>query len=347
MKLLLLLFSLLSISFCDKKKDFDSDQNDQITWNRYKNQYKKEYRNNNEEKKRQSIYQTNLNVIQQHNQLADSGFVSFRLATNEFADLTDAEYAALLTGLITPTSTLSTTTYTVNNNKKYRNKRAATTTIPPSINWNKTGAVTEVIDQGSCGACWAFSATAALEAQYFKKTGKLVKLSEQNLIDCSRPQGNKGCSGGWMGYAFQYIISNRGINSNASYPYTMNNSLCQYNPAWVAATQSGMINIASGNEAALKQAVAQIGPVSVGIDGSLFSFRFYSSGVFSNSSCSKTNLNHAVTVVGYDSDPVSGLDYYIIKNSWGTSWGMKGFGYIARNKNNMCGIATAAVYPKI
>ena len=101
----------------------------------------------------------------------------------------------------------------------------ATTTIPPSIDWRALGAVTPAKLQGICGACWAFSSTAAIEAQNFKKTGKLVSLSEQNLIDCSRNQGNQGCGGGWMGYAFQYVIKNKGIARSESYPY-YNNAVC-------------------------------------------------------------------------------------------------------------------------
>lgn len=219
-------------------------------------------------------------------------------------------------------------------------------TLPESINWKDMGAVTEIKDQGQCGSCWSFSATGALEGQHFRKTGVLVSISEQNLVDCSASYGNKGCHGGWMNQAFQYIKDNDGIDTEKSYPYHARVDNCKYNAQNSGATVVGFSNIARGNEVALQQAISNIGPISVAIDASNPSFMFYRSGIYYDKHCSPQNLNHAVLVVGYGNN-ANNIPYYIVKNSWGTTWGDRGFFKIARNRKNHCGIASAASYPLV
>uniref|UniRef100_G3WEW8 Cathepsin S n=1 Tax=Sarcophilus harrisii TaxID=9305 RepID=G3WEW8_SARHA len=201
-------------------------------------------------------------------------------------------------------------------------------------------------DMGTCGSCWAFSAVGALEAQLKLKTGKLVSLSAQNLVDCSTNEKyeNHGCNGGCMTEAFQYIIDNNGIDSDASYPYKAKDGKCQYNPANRAATCSRYTELPYGSEDALKEAVANKGPVSVGIDASLPSFFLYKSGVYYDPSCTQ-NVNHGVLVTGYGN--LDGKDYWLVKNSWGLSFGDKGYIRIARNRGNHCGIANFPSYPEI
>ena len=222
--------------------------------------------------------------------------------------------------------------------------QATTEKIPDSVDWRTQGYVTAVKNQGECGGCWAFSAVASLEGQHFKAAGKLVALSEQNLIDCSRAQGNEGCEGGLIDQGFQYIINNKGIDTEASYPYNGIDQTCSFKTANIGATCSGLIDIPSGNEDDLTKAVASVGPISVAIDASHVSFQFYSSGIYFEPECSSTELDHSPTVVGYGSLG-SGQDYYILKNSWGTLWGDQGYILMSRNKNNNCGIATMASYP--
>jgi cathepsin L len=107
------------------------------------------------------------------------------------------------------------------------------------LDWRKKGAVIAVIEnQEQCGSCWAFTANCALEGQHFIKTGQLVRLSAQNLIDCSGKFGNQGCNGGLMDAAFQYIQANKGIDTAASYPYEAKNGNCRFNPAHVGATDT-------------------------------------------------------------------------------------------------------------
>nr|XP_009503011.1 PREDICTED: cathepsin S-like [Phalacrocorax carbo] len=199
-------------------------------------------------------------------------------------------------------------------------------------------------DMGACGSCWAFSAVGALEAQVKLKTGKLVSLSAQNLVDCSMMYGNKGCSGGFMTEAFQYIIDNQGIDSDASYPYTAQNGTCQYNASTRAATCSKYVELPYGDEAALKDAVANIGPVSVAIDATQPTFFLYRSGVYDDPQCTQ-KVNHAVLVIGYGT--LNDKDYWLVKNSWGVSFGDKGYIRMSRNHANHCGIASYASYPLI
>uniref|UniRef100_A0A4X2L6D4 Cathepsin S n=1 Tax=Vombatus ursinus TaxID=29139 RepID=A0A4X2L6D4_VOMUR len=200
-------------------------------------------------------------------------------------------------------------------------------------------------DMGACGSCWAFSAVGALEAQLKLKTGKLVSLSAQNLVDCSTEKyENRGCNGGFMTRAFQYIIDNNGIDSDASYPYKAMDGKCQYNPANRAATCSQYTELPYGSEEALKEAVANKGPVSVAVDATLASFFLYRSGVYYDPACTQ-KVNHGVLVIGYGN--LEGKDYWLVKNSWGLNFGDKGYIRIARNRGNHCGIASFPSYPEI
>lgn len=222
------------------------------------------------------------------------------------------------------------------------------------LDWRDRGAVTAVKNQGSCGSCWAFSTTGSIESQMKIKFNRLVSLSEQNLVDCSYNYNNNGCGGGLMNNAFQYIIDNGGIDDSKSYPYlSIGDSeysprrQCRYNPRNAVATVTGYRTIRSGSEKDLTQAVTQIGPIAVAMH-STESFQHYKSGYFYERNCPNDaqSINHAVLVVGYGTDPKYGK-YYIVKNSWATTWGEHGFAKMARDRNNNCGIATLASYPLV
>jgi cathepsin L len=308
-------------------------------WAEYKQQYGKTYENGEDETARRLQWEANLKYIQKHNIEADLGHHTYWTKMNKYGDLNGEEFVAQMNGF--------------NKTKSMRKQSSRPTfmmpsnvQIPDSVDWRTQGYVTPVKDQGQCGSCWAFSAVASLEGQHFKQAGKLVSLSEQQLVDCSRSFGNEGCNGGLMTQAFAYIQSNKGIDTEDSYPYTAQDGKCAFNPATVGATDAGYTDITAQDEDALTTAIATVGPISVAIDASQTSFQFYASGIYTDPNCSSTELDHGVTAVGYGSNGKD-QDFYIVKNSWGTSWGDKGYILMARNQNNMCGIATMSSYPLV
>jgi cathepsin L len=309
-------------------------------WNQYKLEHSKVYKNHDEEHYRLQVWKSNMDLIEKHNADADKGLKTFWLKMNKFGDLTVSEFASIYNGY-NETLKLSfgikpTKTFEYDPNLQ----------VPDSVDWRKQGFVTDVKDQGQCGSCWAFSSTGSLEGQHFRATGKLVSLSEQNLVDCSTKYGNQGCNGGLMDQAFTYIKANNGIDTEDSYPYAAVDQTCSFNPANVGATDTGFTDVKSKDEDALKQAVGTVGPVSVAIDASHASFQLYSHGIYHEPLCSSTRLDHGVLAVGYDSQGQN-KDYWIVKNSWSASWGNQGYIWMSRNKKNNCGISTSASYPNV
>ncbi|KAF1519000.1 UNVERIFIED_CONTAM: Cathepsin S, partial [Eudyptes robustus] len=303
-------------------------------WQLWKKTYGREYRHEKEEGDRRATWERNLRLVMLHNLEHSLGLHSYELGMNHLGDMTSEEVAALLTGLnVAPPSNRTST---------YRPQPGGE--VPDTVDWREKGCVTDVKNQGACGSCWAFSAVGALEAQVKLKTGKLVSLSAQNLVDCTRSYGNNGCGGGWRTKAFQYIIDNRGIDSDDSYPYTAQDGACHYNPTARAATCSRYVELPHGDEAALKDAVANVGPISVSIDASQPTFFLYKTGIYHDPSCSQ-EVNHAVLVIGYGSS--DGEDYWLVKNSWGAHFGEQGYIRMARNRGNHCGIASYGAYPQI
>jgi len=215
--------------------------------------------------------------------------------------------------------------------------------LPSSVDWRDKGVVTPIKNQQQCGSCWAFSAVGSMEGQHALKTGKLISLSESQIVDCDVNGSDAGCSGGFMDGAFKYVISQGGIDTEDSYPYDPQDDPCVFNKSNVGAKFSGFKDV-KGGETGLKQAVATIGPISVAIDASSSTFQFYKGGVYYEPTCSSSMLDHGVLLVGYGTT-VNGTDYWIVKNSWGDSWGDKGYIYMSRNRDNNCGIATQPSYP--
>lgn len=214
---------------------------------------------------------------------------------------------------------------------------------PDMVDWRDEGYVTPVKDQGQCGSCWSFGATGSMEGAIFKKTGELVSLSEQNLVDCDKK--SSACQGGLEIYAFDYVISNGGINTEADYPYQSGDGShhqCRFDDSNRVLTISSYDEYPRDEEN-LTDKLATEGPISVGIDAGQRSFQFYSSGIYYEEDCHTLLLNHAVLAVGYGTQADG--DYYIVKNSWGTSWGDAGYILMSRNRNNNCGIASDANLP--
>jgi hypothetical protein len=232
--------------------------------------------------------------------------------------------------------------------------------IPSSVDWRAKGAVTPVKNQGSCGSCWSFSTTGALEGAYEIKYGKLVSFSEQQLVDCDYGlRLNHGCNGGLMDSAFSWISSNGGLCTESDYPYvsgtTKTNGDCKKTCSLVSGSKIvSYTDVTPNSDSAMMTALAQQ-PVSVAIEADQRAFQLYSGGVFSES-CG-TNLDHGVLLVGYGTDSSSGLDYYILKNSWDVSWGSSGFMYLGRNVDasgkaynggkGQCGVLMEGSYPNL
>ncbi|XP_029437296.1 cathepsin S-like [Rhinatrema bivittatum] len=306
-----------------------------VHWKLWMRAHQKDYSSQADRLRRRLIWEKNLKLIAIHNLEHSLGLHSYELGMNQFGDMTSEEVIASMTG------------YKASSRLEFNETGIAQPSsvlqLPVSFDWRVKGCVTDVKNQGSCGSCWAFSAVGALEGQLKLKTGKLVPLSAQNLVDCSKSCGNYGCSGGLMTRAFRYIADNKGIDSESSYPYKMKDGPCHYNPAARAAGCSGYRKLPHGNEKALQEAVATIGPISVAIDASRPKFFFYRRGVYYDPLCNSSHVNHGVLAVGYGVD--QDKEYWLIKNSWGTSFGEKGYVRMARNRGNHCGITNDCSYP--
>ncbi|XP_063343861.1 cathepsin S, ortholog2, tandem duplicate 1 isoform X1 [Pelmatolapia mariae] len=302
-------------------------------WELWKKTHGKSYKNDVEDAHRRELWENNLKMITVHNLEASMGLHTYELGMNHMGDLTEEEILQFFASLTPPTDI---------QREPSPFAGASGSGIPDTMDWREKGCVTKVKMQGACGSCWAFSAAGALEGQLAKSTGKLVDLSPQNLVDCSGKYGNHGCNGGFMTRAFQYVIDNHGIDSDASYPYTGRDEQCHYNPATRAANCSSYQFLPEGDENALKQGLATIGPISVAIDARRPRFSFYRSGVYNDPSCTQ-EVNHGVLAVGYGT--LNGQDYWLVKNSWGATFGDQGYIRMARNTGNQCGIALYACYP--
>ncbi|XP_058756251.1 senescence-specific cysteine protease SAG39-like [Vicia villosa] len=330
--LLLFCFGLLTIQVTSRTLGDNPMYERHQNWMSY---YGKAYKDSQERESRLKIFAANVNYIEASNN-ADSN-KSYKLGINQFADLTNEEFTTSrnkfkghMCSSITRTSTF-----------KYENASA----VPSTVDWRKKGAVTPVKNQGQCGCCWAFSAVAATEGIHQLSTGKLVSLSEQELVDCNTKGVDQGCEGGLMDDAFKFIIQNHGLTTEAQYPYQGVDGTCSANQASTqAATITGYEDVPANNEQALQKAVANQ-PISVAIDASGSDFQFYKSGVFTGS-CG-TELDHGVTAVGYGVDS-DGTKYWLVKNSWGTDWGEEGYIRMQMGVDaaeGLCGIAMQASYP--
>jgi len=333
MKVLILLSALLVGAFCFPT--FDSSLDD--AWTLFKQTYEKDY-SSNDEQNRRAIWESNVAKIRSHNLEADMGVHTYTLGMNAYGDMSHEEFVKQMNGFKMTEDRESGDRHTF--------IPPSNLELPASVDWRKEGYVTDIKDQGQCGSCWAFSATGSLEGQWFKKHSALISLSEQNLVDCSSKQGNMGCNGGLMDYAFQYIKVNMGIDTEASYPYHARDQKCAFDKKNVGANDSGFTDIKAQSEADLQAAIATVGPISVAIDANHASFQLYKSGVYNEAACSSTQLDHGVLAVGYDTTSDK-KDYYIVKNSWGKSWGNQGYIWMSRNKKNQCGIATMSSYPLV
>jgi cysteine peptidase B len=289
----------------------------------FKAKYHKKYPTKQNEEARFATFVANVKKageLQKANPLATFG-------VNEFADLTEAEFKRY------------------HNAEQHYARRARTqpvedTTLASAagkkIDWRAKGAVTAVKNQGQCGSCWTFSATGNIEGQHFLKHGKLVSLSEQEIVSCDTL--GDGCNGGLMDLAFEWLIQSRGgnIDTEASYPYASGSGTapaCRLTGRTVGAKISSYKDIAH-TETAIANAVYSLGPISVAVDAT--SWQTYQGGILTN--CISQQVDHGVLVVGFDDE--YSTPYWIIKNSWAASWGEDGYIRVAKG-SDQCLITTA------
>lgn len=228
--------------------------------------------------------------------------------------------------------------------------------LPSSIDWRDQGVVSPIRDQGQCGSCWAFSGTATVESAVAIKTGELLDLSEQESVDCSTFKNgytNIGCNGGMYDTMWKYVKDNGGICSEESYPYTSGTTkktgTCQKTCDPIPETKvSSYVTVKPGSDESMMSALT-VEPVSIAIEADTKSFQLYKSGVYNDFEGCGTNLDHAVVLVGYGSSYDG--DYYILRNSWGTTWGENGYMRISRGSNyetkGMCGLLQDPMYPQV
>lgn len=324
------------------------------TWART---HSKEYTTEEETMERLKIWMDNHERIESHNNQIPAP--KFTLGHNEYSDLTEDDFAQRFRlGKYS-----NTAEFEKKNAQNFVNSQAETKTarhlnedqlpleLPDYVNWIALGGVTPVKNQGACGSCWAFSTTGALEGAKFIKTGELTALSEQNLLDCDHQ--DLGCSGGLMDNAFKFDEKSGGLCSEADYPYeAKQGSVC--NPMNCVDVPGSIVDtfydVPAGKEKSMLAALA-MQPISVAVQADQFVFQFYKGGVLTDSSCGKEGqLDHGVLAVGYGSDLETNEPYFVVKNSWGPTWGEDGYIRMSRNSENdygMCAILKMASYPVV
>ena len=284
--------------------------------------------------RRLATFSSNVERINAYNAEHDTHW----LGLNQFSDLSTEEFQAM-TGLrgVSDSPSLASEGF------KY-----ADSVADGAVDWREKGAVTDVKNQGQCGSCWSFSTTGAVEGVNAIASGKLVSLSEQQLVSCDHAH-DMGCNGGLMDFAFQYIMDNKGLDSEKDYPYTSgtgSSGTCKKDKeSKHVSTIDGFEDVPANDEDALKKALTGQ-PVSVALNGGAFVFQHYSGGIMSDAAGCGTQLDHGVLAVGYGTE--GGKGYWIVKNSWGASWGEEGYIRLANGisqPQGMCGILEKASYP--
>jgi len=305
--------------------------------------YERKYHSQEEEARSFKIFEASFTHIKVTNAQARSFF----LVINEFADQAPEEFNSTHFGMNVPSPPKMILGSIWKGLPHLGTDLYSGAELPTSVDWTKKGAVTPAKSQGSCGSCWSFSTTGALEGAWQIATGNLISLSEQQLVDCSK-DGNSGCQGGAMDSAFDYL-KDHDTCLDSSYPYVATNGpVCKENTTCKVGIPKGAItgfyDVPADDTNALMEAVAKQ-PVSVAIEADQTTFQMYGGGVLTQECGSK--LDHGVLLVGYGTE--NGTHYWKVKNSWGPTWGEKGYVRIERGlpKAGECGIKSMSSYPEV
>ncbi|XP_057643863.1 cathepsin 7-like isoform X2 [Chionomys nivalis] len=304
-------------------------------WEEWKRSFEKTY-SQEEERHRRAIWEENVKMIKLLSEENGLGMNNVTVEMNEFGDMTGEEMREMMKG---------SSVLTLKNGKPIQKREI---TVPKFLDWRTEGYVAPVRRQLGCGACWAFSVAASIEGQLFKKIGKMIPLSVQNLIDCSRRYGTNGCQGGKVYSAFQYVKNNGGLEAEATYPYEAKVRRCRYR-AERSVVKVPRFYVVPRSEEALLNALVTHGPIAVGIDAEHESFKKYTGGIYHEPKCRRDSPNHGMLLVGYgfEGKESEGRKYWLVKNSHGDHWGEKGYMKIPRDEKNYCGIASYAMYPTL
>lgn len=347
------------------------NDNESLTFQAWQTLHKKSYTSATELSQRQLIYKSNSNIVQTHNAAYKAGLTTWKMSMESpFADMTAQEFEDLYlmdaqecsatthssSGLLRPSSSFDKK----NNENDSQNKQVMES---KNVDWRTKGIMTPVKNQGGCGSCWTFSTTGCLEAHTcLAKKGLYgdgidcthwTGLAEQQLVDCAGSFNNFGCNGGLPSQAYEYIKYSGGLDLEDTYTYTAQDGTCKANDGKVGATVTGVYNITSRDEDDLMYAIETMGPVSIAYQVSP-DFRLYQHGVYDSYNATSettmchsenTDVNHAVVAVGLGTTQ-DNVDYYIVRNSWGTLWGMEGHFWMKRGEN-LCGVSDCASFPLV
>jgi len=325
MKLLIVQIALFSLATCTSLS-----KNQQ--WEDFKLKFKKEFRDLTHESERKAIFESTLELIESHNKLYEKGLSTYKQGINQYSDWTWEEFQ---------NTVLMRTPPKVSDEiipKNVRPKRIKSN-APSAHDWRDHGVINAVKDQGHCGSCWAFGAVGSVEAAWARAGNGLEVLSEQELVDC----GMGDCDGGWVDRAYDTIINKEGLNSEMDYPYEARNGQCRFDDSKVKATISDYTRVYGNimDPEDIADSVYDNGPHAIYVYANS-NFQRYSSGIFDDPLCSKSSYNHAIVNVGYDKSE----QFWIVRNSWTTSWGEDGYMRIVMGKNT-CNCEHYAWYPTI
>jgi len=331
---MLLFFVLLSVASSFAKPPSD------LQWVEFKKRHDKSYVSLAEETLRRQIWEEEMEMVEEHNKEVEEGKHTYTLGENEFSDWTLQEFLDTMTGYneSMDSSVLADPTM--------EGKFPHSSGFPQSWDCRDHGLVSTVRSQGSCGSCWAFAAVGAVEGSWAKVKGQLFRLSEQELIDCDKSDG--GCNGGGISSALTWVHNHHGLAKNTDYGvghYHPSQGTCHHKEEETVASLKRVRHVASKNEADLKRAVHNAGPVAMSVHVNK-KFKAYKSGIFNDPACPKNSANHAMLTVGWKYSTKYKKTKWIVKNSWGKSWGQDGYIYLEYGKN-ICGMAKSPLYAEV
>lgn len=328
MKVILALAMLFAPAAAHMKYFSNNTENNIYAFNAFKSDFHKTYDTEEEEKARFAVFVENLAVIDRRNleELHNGG--SSVHGVTQFSDLSPSEFKAR---------------YLLSLPRKAEDIRPTTKHIKPltdevNVDWRGVY-TTPVKNQGYCGSCWAFSATEQIETDFWIATGDEVILSPQQITSCDKT--SFGCNGGLTERAYSYVERQGGIETESQYPYTsgaagVTGSCDAAGPYAVSITGYETVSSSAAGESAMASYVASTGPLSICVDAETWSS--YSGGVMTK--CGNS-VDHCVQAVGLDTS--SSTPYWIVRNSWGVTWGEAGYIYLEYGKN-LCELASDATY---